>query len=396
MQLAATQRPHPPPVPPRPSRQVVAEALKRSPRPPCPTRQAPPPPNTKPWRSDRDRSNNRQQQQVVSPAAGRTVVYESIKDSVPKETGNESGDHRDDSARFVVGGGGGGSNELVPRVASERRTDEDERRGNPRERRHRSTTVPGQEYRGNFSESSIVTGVDVACREGRASPNEHFSNGVATSDEKSSSANDNGKQCSNDDEPALDNSLPESAALGSLDRSSVESLDDVLRSHHRFESPVEKSKSNLPEKSHHCSERRPTPTQRSCAVKHRGDTTSSTRKSAVTRSADDSCANDQASNVSNVLDRGTVVVVDESDRRAAASNDHVEKQNGGEHHKDRTNENDNDNDNIHRQDWLEAGIHYSSTQIRLSGEDGDIVDGSRVNGYNRCENEKFSDINVPR
>lgn len=61
MQLAASQRPvHPPPVPPRPSRQVVAEALKKSARPPCPSRQAPPPPNKKPWRDN-----------------GRTVIYDS-------------------------------------------------------------------------------------------------------------------------------------------------------------------------------------------------------------------------------------------------------------------------------------------------------------------------------
>ena len=430
MQLAATQRPHPPPVPPRPSRQVVAEALKRSPRPPCPTRQAPPPPNTKPWRSDRDRPNNRQQpqpqqqQQVVNPAAGRTVVYESIKDSVPKETGNESGD-RDDPARFVVDKSrSGGGNEPVPRVASERRADEDDHRGNPRERRHRSTTVPGQEYRGNSSESNTVTGDVVSspaprrkedrstpCREDssafeRVSSNEHFLNGGAvTNNERSSSTNDNGKQC-NDNEPAnWDNSLSESTVSGSLDRSDVvgksptiESLDDALRCHHpsssvTSESAVERSKSNLPEKSH-CSERRPTPTQRSCLVKYQDTTTTtttSTKKSAETRSADDSN-----------VDRATVVVIDKPNRRATASND--DKQNGsderadhGEHRgKDRTNENDNDNDNIHRQDWLEAGIHYSSTQIRLSGEDGDIVDGSRVNGYNRCENEKFSDINVPR
>ena len=226
-----------------------------------------------------------------------------------------------------------------------------------------------------------------------------------TNNERSSSTNDNGKQC-NDNEPAnWDNSLSESTVSGSLDRSDVvgksptiESLDDALRCHHpsssvTSESAVERSKSNLPEKSH-CSERRPTPTQRSCLVKYQDTTTTtttSTKKSAETRSADDSN-----------VDRATVVVIDKPNRRATASND--DKQNGsderadhGEHRgKDRTNENDNDNDNIHRQDWLEAGIHYSSTQIRLSGEDGDIVDGSRVNGYNRCENEKFSDINVPR
>ncbi|XP_063974749.1 uncharacterized protein LOC135161257 [Diachasmimorpha longicaudata] len=72
MQLAASHRPHPPPpVPPRPSRQVVAEALKSTPRPPCPTRQAPPPPNTKPWRPG---------DKLCTPAsAGRTVIYQSSK-----------------------------------------------------------------------------------------------------------------------------------------------------------------------------------------------------------------------------------------------------------------------------------------------------------------------------
>ena len=70
MQLAASQRAHPPPVPPRPSRQVVAEALKKSPRPPCPTRQAPPPPNQRPWRLE---------EQPREPA-GRTVVYSSAEE----------------------------------------------------------------------------------------------------------------------------------------------------------------------------------------------------------------------------------------------------------------------------------------------------------------------------
>lgn len=69
MQLAASQRAHPPPVPPRPSRQVVAEALKKSPRPPCPTRQAPPPPNQRPWRLE--------EQKPAENSAGRTIVYDS-------------------------------------------------------------------------------------------------------------------------------------------------------------------------------------------------------------------------------------------------------------------------------------------------------------------------------
>ena len=96
-----------------------------------------------------------------------------------------------------------------------------------------------------------------------------------------------------------------------------------------------------------------------------------------------------------------MVVIDESDRKAA-SNDHPDHCDDRNHDVKQHNssgkdaENDKDNDNIHRQDWLEAGVHYSSTQIRLSGEDGDVIDGSRVNGFDRCENEKFGDFNVPR
>lgn len=434
MHLAATQRPHPPPVPPRPSRQVVAEALKRSPRPPCPTRQAPPPPNTKPWRSDRDRSNNRQQ--VVSPAAGRTVVYESIKDSIPKETGNEGGDH-DDPVRHVVDkslGDGGNGGEPVARVSSERRVDEDDRRGNPRERRVR-TPVVGQEYQGNSSEWNAVTGDVVSsptsrrkedrsnsCREyssvfERVTLDERFFNGVTGG--VRSPVNENGKQCI--DGPTRDNAISETAISRTTESSdhgdvvakppsvveSHVSLNDVLRCQDTpsdaSESTIGKSKSSISERNER-SERRPIPTQRSCLVKYRDATT---KKSAETRCTEGSNANSQPS-VSNV-DRATVVVIDELNRKATTSNDNSDNKNDrGEHvvdhddqrddhhDRDRANENDNDNDNIHRQDWLEAGIHYSSTQIRLSGEDGDVVDGTRINGYNRCENEKYSNFNVPR
>lgn len=86
MQLAAAPRPHPPPVPPRPSRQVVAEALKRSPRPPCPTRQAPPPPDTKPWRAHQQKQKQEQENEVKS---GRTIVYESSSKITNVEQKNE-------------------------------------------------------------------------------------------------------------------------------------------------------------------------------------------------------------------------------------------------------------------------------------------------------------------
>ncbi|XP_012342577.2 uncharacterized protein LOC105735597 [Apis florea] len=141
-----------------------------------------------------------------------------------------------------------------------------------------------------------------------------------------------------------------------------------------------------------CSERgradgstRPTPTQRSCLVKYRDAARKSAESSTTIQSS-----------VSNV-DRATVVVIDESDRKAASNDhpDHCDDHHVNHNNKDAENENDNDN-NIHRQDWLEAGVHYSSTQIRLSGEDGDVIDGNRVNGFDRCENEKFGDFNVPR
>lgn len=430
MQLAATQRPHPPPVPPRPSRQVVAEALKRSPRPPCPTRQAPPPPNTKPWRSDRDRANNRQQ--VYPAPVGRTLVYESsIKESLlPKETSNESGGDCDSPLDK--------NREPVSRAASERRADEDDwTRGNPRERRHR---VPDQEHRPNSTtESSPNTDATAAAassssplpreKEDRSSPchsvsllehapsKERSFNGATTSGERSPVSE---KSISNVDRTSTGTSEKariESESIISRAKETTVcdndakitglesrvSLDEVQCCH--ISPDVSESKKSGERggpsfsERNQCSERSkadgstrlPTPSQRSCLVKYRD----SARKNAESSTA-------IQSSVSNV-DRATVVVIDESDRKAA-SNDHPDHCDDRNHHVNQHNnnnnkenaENDNDNDNIHRQDWLEAGVHYSSTQIRLSGEDGDVIDGSRVNGFDRCENEKFGDFNVPR
>ncbi|KAF7992705.1 hypothetical protein HCN44_005049 [Aphidius gifuensis] len=87
MQLSARSHP-PPPVPPRPSRQVVAEALKKSPRPPCPTRQAPPPPNTKPWTPNNNNNNKITTSTIYNP--GRTIVYESSKNLNNHDYNNNS------------------------------------------------------------------------------------------------------------------------------------------------------------------------------------------------------------------------------------------------------------------------------------------------------------------
>ncbi|XP_017757202.1 PREDICTED: uncharacterized protein LOC108548663 [Eufriesea mexicana] len=421
MQLAATQRPHPPPVPPRPSRQVVAEALKRSPRPPCPTRQAPPPPNTKPWRSDRERSNNRQQ---VCPAAGRTVIYESIKESLPKETCNESSDHDDHPTRLVAKSRGGGGGEPVPRAASERRVDEDDRRGNPRERRHR-TTATDQEHRGNSSEPNAVIG-DVSPSSISRQQDDRSSsviNGLTTGERLPVTENARSESPISSTREPLDrhgdvdvdhedqgtgDDDDDTAKLSTIVESKVSVVDDA-QCRASSESVIEKSGSccNFTEKKTQCAERtatkkidapmRPMPTQRSSLFKYR-DTT---KNNADNRSCSENSCGKQPP-VSDV-DRATVVVIDESDRKAT-SNDEPDNRGDvcdyhGDHRKDKGNENDNndnDHDNIHRQDWLEAGVHYSSTQIRLSGEEGDVIDGNRVNGLDRYPNEKFGDLNVPR
>ncbi|XP_043264290.1 pre-mRNA-splicing ATP-dependent RNA helicase prp28-like isoform X2 [Colletes gigas] len=366
MQLAATQRPHPPPVPPRPSRQVVAEALKRSPRPPCPTRQAPPPPNTKPWRSDQEPPN---QQQVPPPVpGGRTVVYESIKEpSSGKETGNETVEH----ARVVD------RDRRAARNASERNEDEDDRRGNPRERRHQRGV--DQEQRENSAESSEKCSSSaqesVAHGQTPRSLENPADDGGSRKLEVSGNARESKEQNVNSGHRSL--AAPCNDENGKDDESTAKPVvhprlnvsfgdlapivDSKLSRLHSVDKGVEKGRRI---------EGRPTPAQRSCLSKNREK-----------RTAEESSVNENGKFVSSV-DRATVVVMDEPERKAA-SNDDEDNQNAIE----------NENDNIHRQDWLDAGVHYSSTQITLSGDDGDPVDGDRVNGLDHCENEKVGDLN---
>jgi len=79
----------------------------------------------------------------------------------------------------------------------------------------------------------------------------------------------------------------------------------------------------------------------------------------------------------------TLLVVDEPERKIVPS--------------DQEDSNDNDSDNnIHRQDWLEAGVRYSSTQITLHGDDDDTVDRNRVNGYDHREEERITDLDFIR
>lgn len=368
MQLAATQRAHPPPVPPRPSRQVVAEALKRSPRPPCPTRQAPPPPNAKPWRSDREQSVNNKQQQVC-PTAGRTVVYESIKESSgSKEINDENNDH---SARIVV------EKEAGRRAsASERCDEEEDRRGRnpPRERRQRA--VLEQQHRENPTEPPSERSVDRPSSNLRE--NSSFSDS-AFKDRLDQDESERAKQC----KETTPSSEKEEPSTKTSVKSNVSFDDERLSPSVGPESSGEKSKLNQENKF----DGRPTPTQRSCLAKYRD---SAAKKNLDARTnAEDSRTNENVDQ-----DRSMVVVVNESDRKAESNDldgDGGLDDDDDDNYEEEYEEEDRDGENIHRQDWLEAGVPYSSTQIRLSGDDGD-----RVNGLDRCENEKVGDLNILR
>ncbi|XP_033338089.1 uncharacterized protein LOC117227182 isoform X1 [Megalopta genalis] len=342
MQLAATQRPHPPPVPPRPSRQVVAEALKRSPRPPCPTRQAPPPPNTKPWRSDQEQPAG--QQQVCAANAGRTVVYESTtKESIPKETGSETTE-----ARVT-------DKDRVARNASERSEREEEE-----DRLRRS---PQEKYRPHPEPQHPETNEPVDPRQNQVRGRDQVQ--TETKDHRSDSA------CPAD-RKRLDNDRLESFKPPVQPKCNAS-----VRDEGRGSSSSDRSKSHT-EKSGAEAEARPTPTRRSCLAKNRDAAVRKPAANAIS-SEEVSSVNENIEPASNV-DRATIVVIDEPERKAASDADDVDEQNGTA--------NENENDNIHRQDWLDAGVQYSSTQITLSGEDGD-----RVNGLDRCENEKIGDLN---
>ncbi|XP_076672136.1 uncharacterized protein LOC143371127 isoform X2 [Andrena cerasifolii] len=382
MQLAATQRPHPPPVPPRPSRQVVAEALKRSPRPPCPTRQAPPPPNTKPWRSDQEQSS---QQQVCPAVAGRTVVYESIKEPLSKETANENTTGAVDHAARLVE-----KDRRAARNGSERNDDEDDRRGNPRERRHRAAN---QEQRENSIEPTGILERRCSMPQARENPAESRESGKteasANSSESNVQNNDSGRRRSCDDPRDEDHARgPKEIANEASTETRNEMpipcakarVNAVARSV-ALAPKIDRSRSQ-PEhgagsKAATKTDARPTPTQRLALARSGRDAAKKSATGTCSPPAEGSSLNENAKPGS-IVDRPAAVVIDEPERKATSNDD---------------DDNNDENDNIHRQDWLEAGVHYSSTQITLSGDDGDAVDGDPANGLDRCENEKVGDLN---
>ncbi|RLU25200.1 hypothetical protein DMN91_003292 [Ooceraea biroi] len=408
MQLATSQRPHPPPVPPRPSRQVVAEALKRSPRPPCPTRQAPPPPNTKPWRSDQRQSQQQaqqQQQQQVGPAVGRTVVYESTKecakDCKDENVSNDKNQRQDCKQT---------------RNTSDRNTAEDNRPENT------GRIVPSHEHYEAGSErphpagnmpANIVRKRNSLTEEQRPQRRLEIIRRNSRGKDQANSVDQDRGQCKDssgknlkeitnivapmekiETVPTMTTTTKPSVAARTInvsfeDERRASSTSPDSASGRVTVSRGEKCRCNSssPESETNGHDSRPTPTCRSCSgeqQQHQQETFLASGKIAGNGGIEAVPALERSTSVSSV-DRAatTVLVVDEPERKIAPSD--VDSND---------NDNDSDSSNIHRQDWLEAGVRYSSTQITLHGDDGDgdTVDGDHINGYDHHEEERITDL----
>lgn len=391
MQLATSQRPHPPPVPPRPSRQVVAEALKRSPRPPCPTRQAPPPPNTKPWRSDQQQQP---QQQQVDSTGGRTIVYESIKECIK--------DCKDESL----------SNERNQRDRNQARNTDRSVEDGRSENGGKATSSHDQHH-------GAATGSEKLYSTGNVPVNIVRKRNSLTEDQRPQRRleirrNSRGKDAVGGlsyqrcrDTPGKDQQR-ENSVVASVERFetaattttkpvlAVRAVNVSFEDERRASSSSTDSERVMVSHAEKCNgdpERAdgPTPTWRSCpgeqqSQQQRRQEALASGKPAGNDGVKTASSSERSTNVSNV-DRAaaTLLVVDEPERKIAFSD-----------HED-SNDNDSDN-NIHRQDWLEAGIRYSSTQITLLGDDGDEdnVDRNRVNGYDHHEEERITDLDFIR
>ncbi|XP_011643776.1 putative uncharacterized protein DDB_G0282129 isoform X1 [Pogonomyrmex barbatus] len=413
MQLATSQRPHPPPVPPRPSRQVVAEALKRSPRPPCPTRQAPPPPNTKPWRSDQQvqvqQQQQQQQQQQLDATGGRTIVYESLKECAKDENVFNDKNQRDrkqarESDRNVE------DNRLQNRDKVITSHDQHQRSGVGSEKIYPTGNVPVNivrkrnsltedqrpqrrlEIRRN-SRGKELTGLlnhRERCKDS-FNKNQQKENNIVISTEKfepaaTTTTTTTTSTTTTTTKPSVVRTV--NVSLDDDSRASSSSPDSaggpVTLSH------AEKCNGNLERADGH--DTRPTPTCRSCpGSEQQSQQQQQQQQQEAFVTSGKAAGNGGVKTVSSIerstsvssVDRAatTVLVVDEPERKIAPS--------------DQEDSNDNDSDNnIHRQDWLEAGVRYSSTQITLHGDEGDdeIVDRNRVNGYDHREEERITDL----
>lgn len=406
MQLAS-QRPHPPPVPPRPSRQVVAEALKRSPRPPCPTRQAPPPPNTKPWRgSDQQQHQNKQQvqqqkqqQQPAGPTGGRTIVYES------KECAKEgSKEENDDRSQQQDRKQARDNNATDKSAEEENRSEKNEGKKSAAPHHERREVCPEKKLHhptGNVP-ANIVR---------------KHNNNPLTEDRRPQRRPDIRKNSCGKDQAAV---LPDPRGRckdspGTKENQErTNSAERVIEVTATTKPPTVAARANVNVSSFEDERRESLPSPDSLAgggrvtVSHvdkcgcdservangscLGEQIQQQQQEATLASAKAAAGNVDAASIKGAasvvpsVDRvaATVLVVDEAERKIAPG--------------DQEDGNSNDSDsNIHQQDWLEEGIRYSSTQITLHGDDGGGGDRDRVNGYyDHHEEERITDLDFIR
>lgn len=303
----------------------------------------------------------------MGPAVGRTIIYESIKECV-KDIKDESASDRNAEENRLENGG---------KIAIPRDHQETSERLHPTGNvpvnivRKRNSLTEDQRPQRRLEIRRDSRGKDLAGnRRGRCrdSPGE---------DEESNSATERKNEATTVKPPVAARTVGVSTLGDEERRASSASPDSgrVAVSH------AEKCNGS-PEREANG----PTPTCRTSPGEQRQDASPTSEKRGVVEAA---ISVEKSTSVASV-DRAaaaaaaTVLVVDDEAERKIAPGD-------------REDGNDSDN-NIHRQDWLEAGIRYSSTQITLYGDDGDsdVVDGDRLNGYDHREEERITDLDYIR
>ena len=436
MQLAASQRPHPPPVPPRPSRQVVAEALKRSPRPPCPTRQAPPPPNIRPWRSE-DHENS------LIPKGGRTVVYESTKELTTVEQVRSSSEpprlfceprltnkvqrslaspwcSNDDEIASIVARNsnitentaaavektevrsGGSTRAKSERNSAENqreryRNQQPHRRSNGNEPCHQENSIPRLNEADNEIRStdrrSVISYEHPLLTLGHEEPSISVISTTVVKPKRDLKKDENNYEIRDGERGKFEHDSLSgigdqtvTKALRNCDESTKKldekytklvdgSVDEIIAKSAEIEEPdIHNECQTLTKcplsfgKPSNCEEETESGTRQSLTT----PTTNEKNSSSANVNNMGGCKIEQDKRVEPISredkagmfgsattissdDCATVVVIDEPERKIAFNED---------------------NDNIHHQDWLEAGVRYSSTKITLPGDDSiDRTDG---------------------
>lgn len=344
----------------------------------------------KPWRSNQQQQQTSQQQQVDPASPGRTIVYESIKEDCKDESASDDRDYK--------------------QARNTDRNVEDNRPENggkivSSHEHHEMNISSGKLYPTGNIPANVVRKRNSLTEDQRPQHrleirrNSRGKDPVSLLDYRGRCRASPGKD--QQKETAAERVEATSTKLSTVART-VNSLSLEDRHHASFSSSDSAGGQvtvSHPEKCNGSPEKeadeervrcKSTPTCKSCPDERQQQ---QQKQHPEIFSKGKAAGNDGAEAVSSIekstsvpsVDRTatTVLVIDEPERKIALSD-----------HEDNNDDEDDDDDgdnNIHRQDWLEAGVHYSSTQITLHGDD--IVDGDhRINGYDHREEERITDL----